>query len=67
MSFLLLFLLTLMDILETEKPKIDLHYSLCYPPSLLDSPEPWLSRLSSTASLDQPHVASFYEEKDLGV
>lgn len=30
-SFLLLFLVTLMDILETQKPKIDLLYRLCCP------------------------------------
>lgn len=51
MSFHLLFLLTLTDILETEKPKIDLLYRLCYPPSLLDSLESRFSRLSSTDSL----------------
>jgi len=51
MSFLLLFLLTVADILETEKPKIDLLYRLCYPPSLLASPKPWFRRLSFTDSL----------------
>lgn len=37
MFFLLLFLLTHMDISETQKPKIEL-YRLCEPPSLLHSP-----------------------------
>lgn len=51
MSFLLLFLLILTDIFDTQKPKIDLLYGLCYLPSLLNSPEPRFSRLSSTDSL----------------
>lgn len=37
MSFLLLFLLTHTDISETQKPKIEILYRLCEPPSLLDS------------------------------